>query len=84
MRTSLTELELYKFCQNKEMDWRDEELVIWLNFYDLDEFTKLIGYDYFSDGGIEANFQYDNLAFDLVPICEYWGIEPTHILNKED
>jgi hypothetical protein len=80
----MTELELYKFCENKEMDWRGEELVLWINFYDIKEFTDLIGYDYFSEGGYDVNLQYDCIALDLVPICECFDIEPENILAKED
>lgn len=80
----MTELELYKFCEDKEIDWRGDELVIWLYFWDLEEFTELIGEDFFSEGGLDVNLQYKQVAFDLVPICESWDIEPTNILKQED
>lgn len=78
------DLELYKFCEDKEMSWYEEELIIWIDFYDLQEFTDMIGYDYLCEGGIEVRLQKDCVAFDLVPICEYIDIDPTDIFEKED
>lgn len=75
-----------KFCKEQDLDWRKgifkEELVIWIYFWNLDDFTELMGDSYFSDGGVEANLQHKQVAFDLVPICQYFDIEPTDILEK--
>lgn len=79
----MTELKLYKFLENKDMRWNGDELVVWINFWDLVEFTEMIGYDYFSDGGIEVKLQHQCVAFDIVPICEYFEIEPTDMFEKE-
>lgn len=79
----MNELDLYKFCQDKEMDWREDELVIWVSFDEVHTFTEMIGDNYISDGGIESNLQMHNIAFDLVPICGYFGIDPERICSKE-
>lgn len=76
------ELELYKFCEKKEMNWSCEELIIWIGFDNLQEFTNIIGYDYLCEGGIEARLLSESVAFDIVPVCEYLNIEPTDILAK--
>ena len=43
----MTELELYKFIEdnNVEIDWRGEQLVIWLHHMDLKDFCELIRYE---------------------------------------
>lgn len=82
----MKELKLYKFIMENsiEIDWRGEELVIWLHFLDIKDFVELVGADYLSDGGHDANIQEHYIALDLVPICEYFDIEPTEIHPKED
>lgn len=78
----MTELQLYKFCKGKEIDWRNEKLILWIDHYDIKEFCNLLGYDYFSEGGVEVNLQYGCIAIDLVPLCQAYDIEPTNILEK--
>ena len=85
----MTELELYKFIEdnNVEIDWRGEQLVIWLHHMDLKDFCELIGSSFFDEGGYDVNLQFNYgcyIALDLVPICEYFDIEPENICKKED
>jgi hypothetical protein len=81
----MTELELYKFVQDKEMDWRGADythLYLWIPFYALEEFTKLLGYDYLCEDGEEVSLQYNCVCVDLLDICENFEIDPTNILPK--
>jgi hypothetical protein len=84
----LTELEIYKFIQNNdgiEIDWRSEKhLYMWIPFYNLKEFTDLLGYDYLCEGGEAVSLQHDCVCVDILDICECFDIEPTNILPKED
>lgn len=80
----MTELELYKFVQGKEIEWRGKELLLWLNFFDLSEFTELIGFDYLSEGGEEVVLQHDSICIDIVCICENNEINPNNILHKKE
>jgi hypothetical protein len=80
----VVENKLLEFCKDKEIDWRGEELVIWIDFHDLKDFTDIVGHSYLSEGGHDANLQKEQVALDLVPICEYLEIEPTEILEKAD
>ena len=79
----MTELQLYKFIKESgsEVEWRGEELVVWVDLLSVNELTDLIG-DYLHDGGIYVNLQLNRIAFDIVPICEYNEIEPENILKK--
>jgi hypothetical protein len=53
-------------------------------FYRLGEFTKLLGYDYFCEGGEEVSLQHDCVCVDILDICECFGIDPKNILPKEN
>jgi len=80
----MTALALYKFLQDVEHDWRDDELVAWIEGYRLKEFTDMFPYSYFADGPMPVSLCFDvSIVLDLVPICEYFGIEPTDILKKQ-
>ena len=81
----MTELELYKFTQGKEIEWRGDQLVLWIDPTDLCEFTELCGYNVFDEGGMEVSLQmYGVIALNLVDVCEHHNIDPENILKKED
>lgn len=77
----MTELDLYKFCQDKEVSWEGNELIIWIDFYDCEEFATLIGYNLTSDdGGLEVHLKDTGIALNLVDVCDYHDIDPYNIL----
>ncbi|TCI99952.1 hypothetical protein [Cytobacillus praedii] len=80
----MKELDLYKFCQDKEMRWHGDKLYIWIRFYDLREFTDLIGCDWFDEGGEDVSLQYDCICMDLVDICDNHEIDPERIFAKRN
>lgn len=80
----MTELDLYKFCEDKEMDWRGDQLIIWLYFSELADWTELVGHEHFDEGGMEVNLKSNCIAFDLCEVCEDWEIDPERILKKEN
>ena len=78
----MTELELYKFVQDKEIEWRGKHLVLWLSPYELEDFAELLGENYLSDGGIEITLlSHGTIALDIEDICNDFGIEPACILK---
>jgi hypothetical protein len=79
----MTELQLYEFCQDKEMHWSDEQLILFVKCFDISELLDLFEYSFF-DERFDVTLIYEGIALDIVPICEYYGIEPTHILKKEN
>lgn len=80
----MTELQLYKFCEDKQLDWRNNntELILWILFWQLEDFTKMIGYNYLSEGDVEVTLLDDCIALDIVDLCDYFGIEPENIMKK--
>lgn len=79
----MTELQLYKFIHNNslEIDWRGKELVVWIPFYHLDEFTKMFNCS--AEEQIMVNLQDGNIAMDIVDLCDWYGIEPQNIYPME-
>jgi hypothetical protein len=80
----MTELELYKFINDNQIqvEWIGTELIIWIPFYLIKDFTELIGYSYLAECGIEVNLQFDCIAFNIVDLCEYFDINPESIEPK--
>lgn len=80
----MTELQLYKFCEDKGLDWRNNntELILWIPFWQLEDFTKMIGYNYLSEGDVEVTLLDDCIALDVVDLCEHFDIEPENIMEK--
>lgn len=82
----MTELALFKFCHasgvNCRWDDDDDELIIWIPFDLLKEFTDLVGYTYLSDGGIEVRLQEDCVALKLNDICEDFEIDIKNIYDR--
>ncbi len=92
----MTELELYRYIHDEdgekpEISWRGDSLMVWIHPAWYDDFIKLLLNEssspwssLFDDGGLVANIQNSGyLAVDLVPICEYFDINPENILGKD-
>lgn len=79
----MTELQLYKFVQDKEIHWRGDKLLLWIPFYDLSDFTSLVGVNYFSEGGEPVYLQSETVCIELNDLCECMDIKPENILERE-
>lgn len=80
----MTELELYKFVQDKEIGWRGDKLILWIDHYSLPEFADLLGDNLLCDGGLEVTLlSGGTIALDIVDLCENHDIDPENILRKE-
>jgi hypothetical protein len=80
----MTELELYKFCQDKEIEWRGEKLILWIEPDDLSEFADLLGVNYLCEGGLGVYLLTEGtIAVELNDIQSDFDIDLEHILSKE-
>lgn len=79
----MTELELYKFCQDKEIDWRGDKLILWIDHFDIKDFADLLGYGYLSDGVNVCLLDFGTIEVEMNDICGYFGIKPEHILARK-
>jgi|SRR5579875_201584 len=76
----MTELELYKFVQGKEIDWRGDKLILWIDSDSLAEFAEMLGDNYLSEGDVQVTLLQEGLiAIELNDICECFEIEPTKL-----
>ena len=83
--TELTELQVYKFVQDKEIDWRGDKLILWLSGRELSEFADLLGDNYLGDGGCEVTLlSGGNVAVELQHILEDFDIAPKNIREREE
>lgn len=80
----MTELDLYKFCQDKEVAWRGDKLILWIDFEDLMEFTEMVGYHEFAEGGMDVTLMEGCIALEINDLCESYDIDPERILKKEE
>jgi hypothetical protein len=77
----MKELDLHKFCTENhvEMRWDGDILSTWIYPWLIEDFAKLVE-SALSDGGVEARLLPDGFIWvDLVPICDYYGIDPERI-----
>ncbi len=82
----MTELELYKFINDNEIEyhWHDEDVIIFINFYLLDEFAKLLGYGMFDEEGITCVLKDKYICIWMYSICENSDIELINIFKKDE
>ena len=84
---ALTELNLYKFIQEKNLEiaWVNkckDNLVLWLSFDSVAEFAQMAT-GFLSENGYDVNLQANCIAVELVPICEFYDIDPLVICPKD-
>lgn len=70
--------DLYEFLRNNEchVDLRNDvlEAYVCINFYNLNEFAKIVGPSYFDDGGPDAVLHESYVSIDLIDLIEnYFG-----------
>lgn len=74
---------LVLFLERKaDFDWRNDKLICWINYTDMLEFTNLVG-SYLDEGGMEANIQKTQVAFEIDGLLEYAGINPEDLHEKD-
>jgi len=89
----MTELELYKFINDRECEWYWDyhydgvHLVLFISSYDLKDFCKMLGNDIFIDGlPCEQRLLSDG-SVGLTPfedICDYYGIDAKKVFSRKE
>jgi hypothetical protein len=62
-----------------EKRWDGDQLSAWLDTYDLSYFFQLVGNEPYDAKILNTGWIY----IDLVPMCEYYGIDPEEIFPKK-
>lgn len=87
----MTELELYKFITNSNVEWHresnegEEDIIIMPYIFNLEDFSKLVK-NYDNDGqGLQMRLMNGSyVAIWMRNICEYYGIEINNVFVGED
>lgn len=76
-------LDLILFLKDKEyrVD-NDEQIIVWLSFNEIQEFTDIFGYDEFCDGGKNITLLHEDIAFNLYDFIDGLGEETQYIVRK--
>lgn len=85
----MSELELYKFINENDVEirWEEEELLLWMDHWDMETFGEILNREDADDGGYPCQLQTTLgqaiIVLDLVPLCEEEGINPENIFEKD-
>ncbi len=76
-------LDLILFLKDKEYRIENEEqIIVWLDFDEIQEFTNIFGYDEFCEGGKEVILLNESIAFNLYDFIDGLGEEAEYIVKK--
>lgn len=79
----MTELQAYKFVQDKEICWHGDKLILWLSGHELSTFADLLGDDYLCEGDCKVTLlSGGNVGIELRQILEDFDIDPENILKE--
>ena len=85
----MTALELYKFINENTLEWRwqedennDDNVILFIPFDYLEEFTKLINLDYINDGYHRVIMKGDSICIFLDEVCSAYGLDINEIFEK--
>lgn len=77
-------VNLLLFMKDKEISFEKEEIITWIDFYDINEFCKLFTASLFDEGGLDVKLQENCIALDLKQIIDYYfaGEQNEYIIEK--
>ncbi len=76
-------LDLILFLKDKEYRIEnDEQIIVWLDFDEIQEFTDIFGYDEFCEGGKDVTLLSESIAFNLYDFIDGIGEETEYIVKK--
>lgn len=81
----MTELELYKFIKNNDIEWHkyNDEIIIYVYSCELKYFYRICSPSLFDGGGIKCTMKYGYIAIPMNFICDYHGIEIENVFTEE-
>ena len=87
----MKELDLYKFIKNNSIEYHwtfvssdKNEVIIFVNIYNIEEFNKLLGTGILEEEGMECNMKSGYFAFKMNRICEYFDIKLEDIFEDKN
>ena len=83
----MTSIQLYKFITDNGLEWRwelnegEEDVILFLPFYLLDEFTKLTNWS--DDWVYECVLKSNCIVLFIQHICDWHGLDIEDIFDKK-
>lgn len=80
----MTELQLYKFIKEHDIEYHKfgDDIVLFVNYYLLEEFSKLLGTSILDEEGIKCTMKEKYICFDMKYICDYHGIDMENVFDE--
>lgn len=77
-------IDLYKFIQehNIEYHWNDDDVIMFVSIYNIEDFNKMLPNGIFDDAGVECIMKDRYFAFYMEFICNYCDIEMSDIFEQ--
>ena len=77
-------IELYKFVSENTLEYHDceDDVILFVPLYHLEDFSKILGDSTFDDEGIKCTMNYNYICFMMKDICKYHGLELYDIFEK--
>ena len=76
-------LDLILFLKDKEYRIENnEQIIVWLDFNEIQEFTDIFGYEEFCEGGKDVTLLDESIAFNLYDFIDGLGEETEYIIKK--
>ena len=86
----MTELELYKFVNDNRIEYHyhcyenDKKIMMFVSNGYIDEFNELLGEGIMEEEGVNCVMKYGYFCFEMIEICEYFGIVPENVFTEKD
>lgn len=71
--------KLKQYCEEQILSWSGDELTLNIPTFELNNFYEVIGDEMFEESGIDIQWTGSEIFIDLVPICEFFEIDPEDI-----
>lgn len=65
-----------------EWSWWEDNVIMFVENYHLNEFNRLLGYQILSEEGVECHMKYGYVVFEMRDILDYYGIELEEVFPK--
>lgn len=81
----MTELELYQFINDNEIEyrWEADDVYVWIYLgHSLKEFAALSCH-FLEDGGYNVNLQETYVCIEMKEVCGYFGIELKNVFGEK-
>lgn len=84
----MTEIQLYKFIHNNNIEYHwhknnnEQDILVFLNFEQLEEFNNLCSYELFDDEGLEIIMKKDYVCMWMNYILDYYELEHEEIFEE--